>query len=70
MELEQRYANASITEAIIDLKVESPPDVDINSLREIQSKVELDYPIYGEIVVTMGEFRRGLTLPQLLAVIL
>lgn len=59
MELEQRYANASIIEAIIDLKVESSPDVDINSLREIQGEVEFDYPIHREIVVTTGEFQAG-----------
>ena len=53
MELEQRYANASIIEAIIDLKVESSPDVDINSLREIQGEVEFDGRIHPAILAAL-----------------
>jgi uncharacterized protein (TIGR04255 family) len=51
------YTKASITEAIIDLVVGFPSDVDLFAFKGIQSNIEADYPIVEPMILAEGQFQ-------------
>lgn len=55
----RHYTKAPITEALIDLRVESPSSLTLNSLKEIQRSIKSDYPISEDMVVAQGQFQTG-----------
>ncbi len=57
MKSHQHYTKPSITEALIDLRVELPADVALASLREMHRSFELDYPTVEEMFVGQAKFQ-------------
>lgn len=51
MQLSKNYTKPSITEAVIDFKVDFPINIDISVLKELQHKINTDYPVCEEIVI-------------------
>jgi uncharacterized protein (TIGR04255 family) len=59
MTTHRHYTKASITEALIDLRVELPSELALAALREIQRSIESDYPIVEDLMVAQGSFQAG-----------
>jgi uncharacterized protein (TIGR04255 family) len=55
----RNYTKASITEALIDLRVEFSSEVVLSSLKELQHNIESDYPIVEEMIIAEGLFQAG-----------
>ena len=48
MPAHRRYANAPITEALIDIQVSLPPDVKLAAFDDVYNRVKADYPSRGD----------------------
>ncbi len=55
----QNYSKAPISEALINLNVEFGSEVTLESLKEIQRSIELDYPQQEGMIVAQGQFQIG-----------
>lgn len=59
MQPSKHYTKTSITEAVIDLRVEIPSEITLSTLKSLQRDVELEYPMCEEMVTFQGEFQAG-----------
>ena len=59
MESARHYKNAPITEALIDIRVELPPEIGIDELRRAYTGLESDYPQSGELNVSTAAMQFG-----------
>lgn len=59
MQPSKHYTKTSITEAVIDLRVEIPSEVTLSTLRSLQSSVESQYPVCEDVVAFQGQFQAG-----------
>jgi len=62
MQPPKHYTKTSITEAVIDLRVEIPSEVTLSTLRSLQSSVESHYPVCEDVVAFQGQFQAGLSI--------
>jgi uncharacterized protein (TIGR04255 family) len=59
MTRQRHYKKPPITEAIIDLRVELPPDFSVPQLKRVQEGQEAAYPIGQELHTAFGEMQIG-----------
>ena len=59
MQTQRHYTGTPITEALIDLGVESLSEMTLSILRGLQRSVESDYPVCGEIFAVEGQIQAG-----------
>lgn len=53
------YSKAPITEAVIDLKVNSAPDANLSALEGLAGSLQQDYPKRQELMTIQGQFQGG-----------
>lgn len=57
MTAHRRYANAPVTEGLIDIRVELPPEVTLESLDAVCHAVAVEYPLREERTLSVVELR-------------
>ncbi|MGG6295237.1 TIGR04255 family protein [Leptolyngbya sp. AN02str] len=53
------YTKAPITEALIDFRVELPPEVEVTNLKSIQSDIQADYPRSEDLITFQSQIQTG-----------
>lgn len=59
MNSRRHYKKAPITEAIVDLRVESPPDLSISGLNKAHEGQEASYPVVEQLHRAFGQMQIG-----------
>ncbi|MDB9512341.1 TIGR04255 family protein [Kamptonema animale CS-326] len=59
MELRKHYSQPPIAEAVIDVRVDLPDEVTLETLTRLHSNIEVDYPIRQELLIAHGQMVVG-----------
>ncbi len=59
MQSRKHYSRPPITEAVIDLRVELPDEVTLDTLKRLHLNVEADYPNRQEFLIIQGQMTAG-----------